>query len=137
MAGHHRVRRAELPGDVVEVGPAEAARLDADPHLVGGGVVDGGLRDGHFAGAGEHGVYLDDCLSGIRVFGNLIVDVSGHALMHGGGRDDLFGGAGNDKVHGGAGADIAHGGAGDDTLCPGDGDDVGVVLEIDAAGGSR
>jgi hypothetical protein len=46
--------------------------------------------DSPFTGAGEHGVYLDDCLSGIRVFGNLIVDVSGHALMHGGGRDDLF-----------------------------------------------
>lgn len=46
--------------------------------------------DSPFPGAGEHGVYLDDCLSGVRVFGNLIVDVSGHALMHGGGRDDLF-----------------------------------------------
>ncbi len=41
-------------------------------------------------GAGEHGVYLDDCLSGIRVFGNLFVDISGHAMMHGGGRDDFF-----------------------------------------------
>ncbi len=46
--------------------------------------------DSPFTGAGEHGVYLDDCLSGIRVFGNLIVDVSGHAMMHGGGRDDFF-----------------------------------------------
>jgi len=46
--------------------------------------------DSPFTGAGEHGVYLDDCLSGIRVFGNLFVDISGHAMMHGGGRDDLF-----------------------------------------------
>ena len=46
--------------------------------------------DSPFPGFGEHGVYLDDCLSGIRVFGNLFVDVSGHAMMHGGGRDDFF-----------------------------------------------
>ncbi len=46
--------------------------------------------DSPFTGAGEHGVYLDDCLSGIGVFGNLFVDISGHAMMHGGGRDDLF-----------------------------------------------
>jgi hypothetical protein len=46
--------------------------------------------DSPFPGAGEHGVYLDDCLSGVRVFGNLLLNVSGHALMHGGGRDDWF-----------------------------------------------
>jgi hypothetical protein len=46
--------------------------------------------DGVFPGPGEHAVYLDDCMSGAAVFGNLIVDVSGHAIMHGGGRDDLF-----------------------------------------------
>ncbi len=46
--------------------------------------------DGVFPGAGEHAIYLDDCMAGVEVFGNLIVDVSGHAIMHGGGRDDLF-----------------------------------------------
>jgi hypothetical protein len=41
-----------------------------------------------FEGAGVHGVYLDDCLSGIRVEGNVIYRVSGHGILHGGGRDD-------------------------------------------------
>jgi hypothetical protein len=41
-----------------------------------------------FAGTGISGIYLDDCLSGIRVEGNLLVDVGGTALVHGGGRDD-------------------------------------------------
>ena len=40
-----------------------------------------------FEGYGVHGVYMDDCLSGIHVFGNLFYRVSGHAIQHGGGRD--------------------------------------------------
>ncbi|MFC1609634.1 right-handed parallel beta-helix repeat-containing protein [Myxococcota bacterium] len=43
-----------------------------------------------FEGYGVHGVYLDDCLSGIRVFGNVFYEVSGHAIQHGGGRDNLM-----------------------------------------------
>ena len=46
--------------------------------------------DSPFPGYGVHGVYLDDVLSGNSVFGNLFVEVSGHAIMHGGGRDNLF-----------------------------------------------
>lgn len=34
------------------------------------------------------GVYLDDCLSGNHVRGNLLVDVDGYGILHGGGRDD-------------------------------------------------
>jgi hypothetical protein len=37
-----------------------------------------------------HGVYLDDCVSGIRVEGNVIYRVSGHAIQHGGGRDNVM-----------------------------------------------
>jgi hypothetical protein len=43
-----------------------------------------------FEGFGVHGVYLDDCVSGIEVTGNVIYRVSGHAIQHGGGRDDLM-----------------------------------------------
>jgi hypothetical protein len=40
-----------------------------------------------FEGYGVHGVYMDDCLSGIHVVGNVFYRVSGHAIQHGGGRD--------------------------------------------------
>lgn len=40
-------------------------------------------------GLGVHGVYLDDALSGVRVEGNIFYDISGHAVDHGGGRDDI------------------------------------------------
>jgi hypothetical protein len=43
--------------------------------------------DSPFSGYGEHGIYLDDCVSGMNVFGNIIYEVSGHAVQHGGGRD--------------------------------------------------
>jgi hypothetical protein len=43
-----------------------------------------------FEGYGVHGVYLDDCLSGIEVTGNVFYRISGYAIQHGGGRDDLM-----------------------------------------------
>jgi len=43
-----------------------------------------------FEGYGVHGVYLDDCLSGVRVEGNVLYRISGHAIQHGGGRDDIM-----------------------------------------------
>ena len=42
------------------------------------------------AGYGTHGIYLDDCIAGIEVFGNICYKVSGMGLQHGGGRDDLM-----------------------------------------------
>ncbi len=41
-------------------------------------------------GYGAHGVYLDDALSGVVVEGNILYDVSGNAVEHGGGRDDTI-----------------------------------------------
>lgn len=35
---------------------------------------------------GVHGIYLDDCASGITVFGNIFNNISGRAVMCGGGR---------------------------------------------------
>ena len=46
--------------------------------------------DTYFEGYGVHGVYLDDCLSGIEVFGNIIYRVSGLGILHGGGRDNIM-----------------------------------------------
>ena len=42
------------------------------------------------AGYGTQGIYLDDCLAGIEVFGNICYKVSGMGIQHGGGRDDLM-----------------------------------------------
>ena len=41
-------------------------------------------------GHGVHAVYLDDCASGITVFGNVFYRVSGRAIMCGGGRDNTI-----------------------------------------------
>lgn len=41
-------------------------------------------------GYGTHGVYLDDLLSGNRVYGNVFYRVSGHAIQSGGGRDNVM-----------------------------------------------
>jgi len=46
---------------------------------------------GQFSGGyGTHGIYLDDCVAGIEVFGNICYQVSGMGIQHGGGRDDLM-----------------------------------------------
>ena len=39
---------------------------------------------------GVHAVYLDDCLSGETVFGNIFYNISGRAIMCGGGRDNII-----------------------------------------------
>lgn len=41
-------------------------------------------------GYGVHGIYLDDAVSGIEVKGNYVYNVSGHAIQHGGGRDNIM-----------------------------------------------
>lgn len=43
-----------------------------------------------FDGFGVHGIYLDDCLSGVRVEGNVLYRISGYGIEHGGGRDDVM-----------------------------------------------
>ncbi|MBK9990338.1 MAG: right-handed parallel beta-helix repeat-containing protein [Verrucomicrobia bacterium] len=41
-------------------------------------------------GSDLNGIYLDDCVSGIRVEGNVIYDVAGAAIKVGGGRDNIL-----------------------------------------------
>jgi hypothetical protein len=43
-----------------------------------------------FEGYGVHGIYLDDCLSGIEVSGNVLYRIQDLAIQHGGGRDDIM-----------------------------------------------
>lgn len=43
-----------------------------------------------FEGHGTHGIYLDDCQSGIRIFGNVLYEISDNAIMMGGGRDNIM-----------------------------------------------
>ena len=38
------------------------------------------------------GVYLDDCQAGDSILGNILADIGGKAILHGGGRDDLMNG---------------------------------------------
>jgi hypothetical protein len=54
-----------------------------------------------FEGYGVHGIYLDDCLSGIRVDGNILYEITGYGIEHGGGRDDIM--VNNIVAHSGAG----------------------------------
>ncbi len=44
----------------------------------------------YFYGYGVHGVYLDDCVSGNAVFGNVLYRVEDHGILLGGGRDNLM-----------------------------------------------
>jgi len=41
-------------------------------------------------GGMSHGIYIDDCLSGQTVYGNIIINTSSWAVMCGGGRDNII-----------------------------------------------
>ena len=43
-----------------------------------------------FEGHGVHGIYLDDVVSGLTVHGNILYEITGHAIQHGGGRDNIL-----------------------------------------------
>ena len=43
-----------------------------------------------FTGYGTQGIYLDDCISGIRVYGNVLYRIATYAVQNGGGRDNLI-----------------------------------------------
>ncbi|MBI5537217.1 MAG: right-handed parallel beta-helix repeat-containing protein [Deltaproteobacteria bacterium] len=43
-----------------------------------------------FDGYGVNGVYLDDCVSGNHVFGNVLYKITGQAILNGGGRDNIL-----------------------------------------------
>lgn len=52
-------------------------------------------------GYGVHGVYLDDCVSGLTVTGNVLYQITGFGIQHGGGRDNII--TNNVIVHCGTG----------------------------------
>ena len=41
----------------------------------------------HFEIPYSHGIYLDDCLAGTLVHGNIVTNIGGYGILHGGGRD--------------------------------------------------
>ncbi|HOX07174.1 MAG TPA: right-handed parallel beta-helix repeat-containing protein [Planctomycetota bacterium] len=41
-------------------------------------------------GSGVHGIYLDDCLSGVEITGNVLCRITGHGILNGGGRDNVM-----------------------------------------------
>lgn len=41
-------------------------------------------------GFGVSGIYLDDVVSGIEIYGNILYDIETNGILHGGGRDDLI-----------------------------------------------
>jgi hypothetical protein len=43
-----------------------------------------------FTGCGTQGIYLDDCISGIRVHGNILYNISHFGVQNGGGRDNII-----------------------------------------------
>lgn len=43
-----------------------------------------------FDGYGVQGIYLDDCLSGVRVDGNVLYRIADYGIQHGGGRDTIM-----------------------------------------------
>jgi hypothetical protein len=43
-----------------------------------------------FEGCGTQGIYLDDCQSGVRVFGNVLYRISHMGIQMGGGRDNVM-----------------------------------------------
>lgn len=46
--------------------------------------------DSTFVGWGVHGIYVDDLASGVTVHGNILYEITGYGVQHGGGRDDIF-----------------------------------------------
>lgn len=43
-----------------------------------------------FEGFGVQGIYLDDCVAGVRVFGNVLYKIEDAGIQHGGGRDTIM-----------------------------------------------
>jgi hypothetical protein len=49
------------------------------------------IKTGFTSGThGVHGIYLDDCASGISVFGNVLYNIEKRALFNAGGRDNIW-----------------------------------------------
>ena len=89
----HRIERNEIHDVCYEVDDAGAIYCGRDWGLRGNVIrhnffhhIESRLPGAH----GVHAVYLDDCASGITVFGNVFYQVSGRAIMCGGGRDNTI-----------------------------------------------
>lgn len=89
----HRIERNEIYGVCYEVDDAGSIYCGRDWGLRGNVIRHNFFHhiESHLSGShGVHAVYLDDCASGITVSGNVFYEISGRAIMCGGGRDNMI-----------------------------------------------
>jgi len=89
----HLIERNEIYGVCYEVDDAGSIYCGRDWGLRGNVIRHNFFHDiqsGLPGSNGVHAVYLDDCASGITVFGNVFYQISGRAIMCGGGRDNTI-----------------------------------------------
>ena len=89
----HLIELNEIYGVCYEVDDAGSVYCGRDWGLRGNLIKNNFFHhiESHLTGSnGVHAVYLDDCASGITVFGNVFYEISGRAIMCGGGRDNTI-----------------------------------------------
>jgi len=89
----HRMERNEIHSVCYEVDDAGSVYAGRDWGLRGNLIRHNffhHIQSGLPGSNGVHAVYLDDCASGITVFGNVFYEISGRAIMCGGGRDNTI-----------------------------------------------
>jgi hypothetical protein len=85
----HRIRYNEIGYVVQEANDAGAIYAGRDWGYRGNQIEYNLIHHVESVFGGSHGVYLDDAVSGMRVFGNIFYHIRGLATLSGGGRDNL------------------------------------------------
>ncbi|CAG0927105.1 hypothetical protein TFLX_00353 [Thermoflexales bacterium] len=85
----HQIRYNEIGYVVREANDAGAIYAGRDWGYRGNDIEYNFIHHVESVFGGSHGVYLDDAVSGMRVFGNVFYRIRGLATFNGGGRDNL------------------------------------------------
>ncbi|MBN2005855.1 MAG: right-handed parallel beta-helix repeat-containing protein [Anaerolineae bacterium] len=85
----HQIRYNEIGYVVQEANDAGAIYTGRDWGYRGNDIEYNFIHHIESVFGGSHGVYLDDAVSGMRVFGNVFYRIRGRATFTGGGRDNL------------------------------------------------
>lgn len=86
----HRIEYNEIANVVQEANDAGAIYTGRDWGYRGNRIAYNFIHHTQSVFEGSHAVYLDDAVSGIEVYGNILYETNGLATMSGGGRDNLF-----------------------------------------------
>ncbi len=86
----HRIAYNEIANVVQEAGDAGAIYTGRDWGYRGVRIAYNFIHHIHSVFGDSNAVYLDDAVSGIEVYGNILYEVWGQATLSGGGRDNLF-----------------------------------------------